>query len=325
MEKKYNKMPLHYLATTTKFSSSHLGWDGGWNSKQGGANVPIYSATDGIVTYAGTYGDAGNMIRVRYDSPNKDYSIFTQYKHLSKFSVKVNDKLTRGQQLGNMGNTGSASTGAHLHFDYVVTPYQYNYTQSSTDRKKYSKDPLKYCYMFEEQVANTETLPTLTKVVNTSLIVARDTTKDQIEVIGSLNCRKGAGTNQAVLGYCDYGIYNYIETKEANGYTWYKLAEGKWIAGTKEDTKVYPKEQPTPPTPDPKDEKIKELEAELAKKNLEIKDLEAQNEALQKEIKELQEEIEELKKYSDLKVFTAQKEGYYYIYLQEGECVYLKA
>lgn len=313
MKKEYNKMPLHYLATTTKFSSSHLGWDGGWNSKQGGANVPIYSATDGIVTYAGTYGDAGNMIRVRYDSPNKDYSIFTQYKHLSKFSVKVNDKLTKGQQLGNMGNTGSASTGAHLHFDYVVTPYQYNYTQSSTDRKKYSKDPLKYCYMFEEQVANTETLPTLTKVVNTSLIVARDTTKDQIEVIGSLNCRKGAGTNQAVLGYCDYGIYNYIETKEANGYTWYKLAEGKWIAGTKEDTKVYPKDT------DDKDKQIAELQAK-------VKELDAVILAQKTVIEEQKEQIdkltEQLVNFSNLKEFKAPATNKYYISLKEEEVVY---
>lgn len=323
--KKYFKMPLHYLATTTSFSNSHLGWDGGWNSKQGGSTVPIYAATDGVVIYAGVFGDAGNMIRIRYDSPDKKYSVFTQYKHMSRFSVKVGDNVSRGQQIGNMGNTGSASTGSHLHFDYVETPYQYNYTQNSSDRAKYSKNPLNHCFMFEDQVANSETLPTLTKILGTSKQVKRDTSKNQIEVIGDfLRCRNGAGTNQSVLGFIDYGLYDYTETKDANGYTWYKVPSG-WIAGTKEDTKIYPKEEPKPtpaPVPEPtedKDKIIAELEKEVEILTNTVKELKTLIDEQKDEIDKL---VELNSNYANLKAFESPKEDYYYIKLKEKEKVY---
>lgn len=328
--KKYFKMPLHYLATTTSFSNSHLGWDGGWNSKQGGNTVPIYAATDGVVTYAGDFGDAGKTIRIRYDDPNKKYSVFTQYKHMSRFTVKVGDNVLRGQQIGNMGNTGSASTGAHLHFDYVETPYQYNYTQNSSDRAKYSKNPLNHCFMFEDQVANSETLPTLTKILGTSKQVKRDTSKNQIEVVGEfLRCRSGAGTNQSVLGYIDYGIYDYTETKQSGGYTWYKVACG-WIAGTKEDTKIYPKEEPKPtPAPEPsedKDKKIEELEKQIEELEKQIEIHIATINELKSTIEQQKDKIDELielnSNYSNLRVFEANKEDYYYIKLKQNEKVY---
>lgn len=318
MKNKYNKLPLRYIATTTKFSSSHLGWDGGWHSTQGGNAVPVYASTDGVVVMAQSWGDAGNTIRVRYDSPDKDYSIFTQYKHLSKMLVKVGDKIGRDKQIGNMGNTGSASTGAHLHFDYVVTPYQYNYTQGSADRKKYSKDPLKYCYMFDDQVANAETLPILTKVLGTSNQVKKDTTKNQIEVVGyQLRVRKGAGTNQTILGYVDYGIYDYIEIKEANGYTWYNVGFG-WIAGTKEDTKVYPKE-----TEQSKESQINPQIEELQNK---IKELDAllleQKSIIENQNKEIDQLHSKLENYSNLKEYVAYKSDKYFIRLEKGEKIY---
>ena len=40
------KFPLKYIAITKLFSSSHKGIDLGWNSKQGGKNVPVYAADD---------------------------------------------------------------------------------------------------------------------------------------------------------------------------------------------------------------------------------------------------------------------------------------
>ena len=38
------------------------------------------------------------------------------YMHLSEVSVKVGDTVTAGQRLGTSGNTGTRTTGEHLHF-----------------------------------------------------------------------------------------------------------------------------------------------------------------------------------------------------------------
>lgn len=330
---KYFRLPLKWSTIETYFSSSHMGIDFAWNSSKGGPNVPVYASTDGVVTMAEFWGDAGNTIRIRYDDPNKKYSVFTQYKHLSKMGVKVGSKVKMGQQIGNMGNTGSASTGAHLHFDFVKTPYQYNYQQSSSDRKKYSLNPSDYCFLFEGQTHG-ESNKGLMSLLGTSKSVKRDTAKNQIEVFGyKLRVRKGAGTNQTVLGYCDYGIYNYTETKSANGYNWYNVGFG-WIAGTKEDTKVYLKEEPKPtpepePTPQPaddKDKKIVELEEKVKLLDSEISAQKTVIEKQKQEIDKLTEEIENLQNSkefaSNLTMFTANKEGYWKIYLKKDEKVY---
>ena len=314
---KYFRLPLKWHTITTYYSSSHLGLDFGWNSSKGGSNVPIYASTDGVVTMAEFWGDAGNTIRIRYDDPNKKYSIFTQYKHLSKFSVKVGSKVKMGQQIGNMGNTGSASTGAHLHFDFVKTPYQYNYQQSSSDRKKYSLNPGDYCFLFEGQTHG-ESNKGLMSLLGTSKSVKRDTTKNQIEVIGyKLRCRKGAGTNQTVLGYVDYGIYDYSEAKSANGYTWYNIGFG-WIAGTKEDTKVYPKVEQKEDSTE-KLQTIAELTAEIESQKTTIEEQNKKIEELSKKLSNCQNSSQFV---ANLKEFVADKEGYWKIYLKKDEKIY---
>lgn len=318
---KFFRLPLKWHTITTYYSSSHMGLDFGWNSSKGGPNVPVYASTDGVVTMAQSWGDAGNTIRIRYDDPNKKYSVFTQYKHLSKMSVKVGSKVKMGQQIGNMGNTGSASTGAHLHFDFVKTPYQYNYNQSSSDRKKYSLNPSDYCFLFEGQTHG-ESNKGLMSLLGTSKAVKRDATKNQIEVFGyKLRVRKGAGTNQTILGYCDYGIYDYTETKSANGYTWYKLSFG-WIAGTKEDTKIYPKEEQkiTPVEPaDDKNKQIEELEEQVKNLTNELNTQKSQNKTLLEQNDKL---VEKLSNNSNLKVFVANKSGYWKVYLENNEKIY---
>lgn len=86
-----------------------------------------------------------------------------------------------------------------------------------------------------------------TKVTST---VARNTNNNQIQVkVSDLNVRSGAGTSYSRIGYASKGYYNYYETKSANGYTWYRIANGQWVAYNKSWFTVLPKSsKPTPST-----------------------------------------------------------------------------
>lgn len=72
---------------------------------------PIYATADGTVTYAGWENGYGRLIKMRHL-----YGIETRYGHLSQIDVKVGQKISRGEKIGDMGNSGR-STGTHLHYE----------------------------------------------------------------------------------------------------------------------------------------------------------------------------------------------------------------
>ena len=69
-------------------------------------------------------GGFGNYVTVDHG-----FGYVTRYAHLRKANVAVGQKLKRGQQIGEMGNTGR-STGPHLHYEVIymgkpVNPLNY--------------------------------------------------------------------------------------------------------------------------------------------------------------------------------------------------------
>jgi murein DD-endopeptidase MepM/ murein hydrolase activator NlpD len=77
----------------------------------GAYGTPIYATADGTVVHAGTEGGFGRLVRIRHD-----FGIETYYAHLSKISVSVGQRVSRGDRIGDMGNSGR-STGTHLHYE----------------------------------------------------------------------------------------------------------------------------------------------------------------------------------------------------------------
>lgn len=310
--KKYNRLPLKKLGITSTWeehtSRGSRGQDFGWFDYQG---EPIYAMNDGTVMEINKNSSAGNYIWIKHEFAN--YDIWSRYLHIKDGSikVKVGQKVTRGQEIANMGNTGY-STGTHLHFEIWVVPKGWKFNWN--DRAKYSKPATDYAFAFEDQtIGSSANNKVITKVLGTSKITKRDTTKNQIEVVGEfLRVRKGAGTNQTILGYIDYGIYDYTETKISNGYTWYNLGFG-WIAGTKEDTKVYPKES----LEDDKDKKIAELEEQVKKLDTELL---AQKTLVEKQKEEIDQLNEKLSIYANLKEHNVDKTEY--IKLINGDRIY---
>lgn len=71
----------------------------------------VVSTADGVVAEATFDSAKGNYIIIRH---NDVFSTF--YSHLKSISVQVGDKLEKGQTIGYSGNTGSSTTGPHLHY-----------------------------------------------------------------------------------------------------------------------------------------------------------------------------------------------------------------
>ena len=76
----------------------------------GSQGTPIVAARSGTVTTASYNGSSGYFVTINHGD---GYS--SSYLHLTGFTVKVGQKVSRGQTIGYMGSTG-VSTGPHLHF-----------------------------------------------------------------------------------------------------------------------------------------------------------------------------------------------------------------
>jgi murein DD-endopeptidase MepM/ murein hydrolase activator NlpD len=75
---------------------------------------PIYATADGVVTYAGWQSGYGRLVKIQHA-----FGIETRYAHQSKIRVKKGQRVSRGDRIGDMGNSGR-STGTHLHYEIRV-------------------------------------------------------------------------------------------------------------------------------------------------------------------------------------------------------------
>jgi hypothetical protein len=98
--------------------------------------TPVYATGDGQVRSAYFSGSFGNVIFLDHR-----YGYETRYAHLSKFNVKVGQKVKRGEVIGFVGDTG-LSHGPHLHYEVVFKGLQINpinFFQRDLSNKEYEK------------------------------------------------------------------------------------------------------------------------------------------------------------------------------------------
>lgn len=72
---------------------------------------PIYATADGIVIQARSDKIGGKTIKIKHM-----FGYVTIYCHMSKFLVKVGQKVKRGETIGLVGSTGKAR-GPHVHYE----------------------------------------------------------------------------------------------------------------------------------------------------------------------------------------------------------------
>ncbi len=108
------------------YITSYFGWrwdplgrgyqhHSGLDIAAGGGNAVI-AVCDGVVTTAKWHYSYGNYVVIYHGD-----GVSSLYAHMqnNSLTVKVGDKVKRGQQIGKVGTTGD-STGNHLHFSVIV-------------------------------------------------------------------------------------------------------------------------------------------------------------------------------------------------------------
>lgn len=83
-------------------------------------NKPCIAADGGTVVYAGWYYGYGNYIKIDHGN-----GLYTTYSHLHSLGVVKGQQVSRGQEIGRVGNTGW-SEGAHLHFEVIKNGVKVN-------------------------------------------------------------------------------------------------------------------------------------------------------------------------------------------------------
>jgi murein DD-endopeptidase MepM/ murein hydrolase activator NlpD len=80
----------------------------------GPVGTPIYATADGVITHAGWSSGYGRLIKIQHE-----FGIETRYGHLNAIRVQEGQRVSRGDRIGDMGNSGR-STGPHLHYEVRV-------------------------------------------------------------------------------------------------------------------------------------------------------------------------------------------------------------
>jgi len=97
----------------------------------------VYATADGKVSFAGRRGGYGRTVEIDHGNGYK-----TLFGHLYKFKVKVGDKVKRGDLVAISGNSGSLSTGPHLHYEVKyngVTQNPFDYFYADLKPEDYNK------------------------------------------------------------------------------------------------------------------------------------------------------------------------------------------
>ena len=247
------------------------------------ANGTVNMATNG---YGNGQGEGVNWAYGNFVKIINDDGTVCLYAHMEYTSVKVGQRVSKGQVIGRMGNSGN-SFGGHLHWEFW----------SCNDYYK-NVDPSPYLQPKEPIV--------LPKAVE------RDKNKRQFQVDYNDNLRVRTEPNLKceVVGILNAGIYNFTEEKDSDGYKWVKL--GKYWCACTDMSRIIEIE----PIIDEKEEDNINIPEDT--KTLEIEQLKQEIERLKKLNIELEDKLN-LKNKEEYNYFKSNKSGYYYIKLEENE------
>ena len=271
------------------------------------ANGTVNMATNG---YGNGAGEGVNWAYGNFVKILNDDGTVCLYAHMEYTSVKVGQRVSKGQVIGRMGNSGN-SFGGHLHWEFWSCNDYY---------KNIDPSP----YLSPKEIV-------LPKAVE------RDKNKRQFQVDynDNLRVRTEPSLNSEVVGILNAGIYNFTEEKDNDGYKWVKL-DNYWCACTdmsrileieqvNEQVKEEIKEDNRPVEDGSDHSKSDDNEIIENKPDIDTKEEDNTNileDTKTLEIEHLKQEIEHYKDILDkYTVFVAPSDDLYHINLKKNETI----
>lgn len=110
----------------------------GIDIKSGNGSTKVKAAASGTVAGVGYNSANGKYVVLKHKLSGK--TVYSFYAHLKSYCVKKGQAVNKSDKIGVIGNTGSSSRGAHLHFAITDTYkagsyYGYIGTKSGNKRK----------------------------------------------------------------------------------------------------------------------------------------------------------------------------------------------
>ena len=266
------------------------------------ANGTVNMAVNG---YGNGQGEGVNWAYGNFVKIINDDGTVCLYAHMEYTSVKVGQRVSKGQIIGRMGNSGN-SFGGHLHWEFW----------SCNDYYK-NIDPSPYLSPKEIKLPSP---------------VNRDKNKRQFQVDynDNLRVRTEPSLNSEVVGILNAGIYNFTEEKDSDGYKWVKVKDNMWCACT-DMSRILEIEQVNEQVNEQVKEEVKNENVDNNNENIENKpDIDTKEEdntniledTKTLEIEHLKQEIEHYKNVLDkYTVFVAPNDGLYHINLKKNETI----
>ena len=186
-------------------------------------DIVSYSAGNVLMSVTGYGNGQGEGVNWRYGNFVKilhDDGTVCLYAHMEYTSVRVGQRVSKGQVIGRMGNSGN-SFGGHLHWEY----WSKNDYYSNIDPSPYlqPKEPI--------TLANP---------------VQRDVNKEQLEILINDNMRVRSTCSTVennILGILQKGFYDVLSKQDKNGYTWVETKKGQYTALILGYAELRPKEE----------------------------------------------------------------------------------
>lgn len=112
------ELPLNAVVTTdfglTRYVNDKETWRHSGIDYGASRGASIGACADGVVVFAGMLNGTGNTVIVDHG-----LDLFSSYCHMDDITVKLGDRVIKGQLVGHVGSTGF-STGPHLHWTVTI-------------------------------------------------------------------------------------------------------------------------------------------------------------------------------------------------------------